>query len=32
MNIKKYENIGIVAGASTPKADIDEAYQKICIL
>ena len=32
IDLKKYENIGIVAGASTPKSEINRAYEKICIL
>lgn len=31
-NLEKYENIGIVAGASTPRFDINEVYEKICAL
>ncbi len=32
INFKKYENIGVVAGASTPKSDINEVYEKISTL
>lgn len=31
VNLKKYNSIGIVAGASTPKSEINRAYKKICI-
>lgn len=32
INFKKYKNIGIVAGASTPSSEINKVYDKICIL
>lgn len=32
MDFGKCENIGIVAGASTPKSEIDRTYKKICTL
>ena len=32
IDFKQYENIGIVADASTPKSEINKAYDKICIL
>lgn len=30
VDFKKYENVGIVAGASTPRSEINRAYEKIC--
>ncbi len=32
MDFKKYKNIGIIAGASTPSLEINKVYEKICIL
>lgn len=30
INFEKYENIGVIAGASTPKSEINKVYEKIC--